>query len=79
MGRILSADPELYSEIQSFNLQAPALLRTYLECAERLGQALMTGDVGAFKDSMQDSTATLGAEYLEHMLDRSKTMQRHVT
>jgi prephenate dehydratase/prephenate dehydrogenase len=79
MGRILSADPELYSEIQSFNLQAPALLRTYLECAERLGRALIAGDVGAFKDSMQDSIATLGTDYLAHMLDRSKTMQRHLT
>lgn len=78
MGRILSADPELYSEIQSFNLQAPALLRTYLEIAEGIGKTLIDGSVDTFKDSMHNSIATLGAEYLADMLERSKTIQRYL-
>ena len=40
MGRILNADPDLYSEIQAYNLQGPALIQAYCEAAQALGQAL---------------------------------------
>src|SRR5262249_52612090 len=78
MGRILNADPELYSEIQTYNLQGPALLRTYLEAAQALGQTLMAGNVAAFKDSMAASAGTFGPAYLTEMLHKSQTIQRHL-
>lgn len=78
MGRILNADPELYSEIQAYNLQAAALLQTYLEVAQALGQALIAGDVEAFKESMTASAGALGAAYLAEMLHKSQTIQRHL-
>lgn len=76
MGRILSADPELYSEIQSYNLQAPVLIQAYCEAAQTLGQALMRGDVQAFKDSMTASAADLGPSYLKDMLEKSQMLER---
>lgn len=78
MGRILSADPDLYSEIQSYNLQGPAMLRVYLEVAQALGQALMAGQTDAFKNSMVESVQALGPTYLEEMLQRSRAIQRHL-
>jgi prephenate dehydrogenase len=78
MGRILSADPDLYSEIQSYNLQGPAMLRAYLEVAQALGQALMAGQTEAFKNSMVESIQALGPAYLEEMLQRSRAIQRHL-
>jgi prephenate dehydrogenase len=78
MGRILNADPDLYSEIQAYNLQAPALLQTYLDAAQALGQSLMAGHVEAFKESMTASVAALGSAYLTEMLQKSKTIQRHL-
>ena len=51
MGRILSADPDLYSEIQSYNLQGPAMIQAYLEAAQTLGNA-MTGSTDVFKEHM---------------------------
>jgi prephenate dehydrogenase len=78
MGRILKADPELYSEIQSYNLQGPAMLRAYLEAAQALGQALINGEMHAFKDSMTASATTLGDAYLTDLLEKSKALQRHL-
>jgi len=78
MGRILTADPDLYSEIQAYNLQGPALLQTYLEAAQALGQALIAGNVETFKESMTASVTALGSAYLAEMLQKSKTIQRHL-
>jgi prephenate dehydrogenase len=78
MGRILNADPELYSEIQSYNLQGPAMIRAYLEAAQRLGQALMQDDMHTFKETMTTSAATLGAAYLAELLEKSKAVQRQL-
>lgn len=78
MGRILKADPELYSEIQSYNLQGPDMLRTYLDIAQTLGQALIAGDMQAFKTSMTGSAATLGNAYLDDLLAKSRLLQRHL-
>jgi prephenate dehydratase/prephenate dehydrogenase len=77
-GRILSADPDLYSEIQSYNLQGPAMIRAYLDTAQTLGQALIAGNIDAFKESMITSTAALGPAYLAAMLEKSKAVQRHL-
>ena len=78
MGRILSADPDLYSEIQAYNLQGPALIQAYCEAAQALGQALTTGQVDVFKASMTASATALGSTYLAEMLQKSKTLQRHL-
>jgi prephenate dehydrogenase len=78
MGRILNADPDLYSEIQSYNLQGPAMLQAYLEVAQTLGQALMAGQIEAFKSSMQDSAQALGKPYLDEMMQKSRAIQRHL-
>jgi prephenate dehydrogenase len=78
MGRILSADPELYGEIQSYNLQGPAMLRAYLDVAQALGQALIEGHMQAFKESMSTSAAALGPAYLAELLEKSKVIQRHL-
>jgi prephenate dehydratase/prephenate dehydrogenase len=79
MGRILNADPELYSEIQSYNLQGPAMIQAYLDAAQALGQALIAGDVETFKTTMSASAAALGPAYLEDMLRKSKRIQDHLT
>jgi prephenate dehydrogenase len=78
MGRILSADSDLYSEIQAYNLQGPALIQAYCEAAQTLGHALTTGHVEAFKESMTASATALGPTYLAEMLQKSKTLQRHL-
>lgn len=78
MGRILNADPELYGEIQSYNLQGPAMLRAYLEVAQALGQALIEGNMHAFKESMTTSATALGPAYLAELLEKSKVIQRHL-
>jgi prephenate dehydrogenase len=78
MGRILSADPDLYSEIQSYNLQGPAMIRAYLEAAQALGEALIHGDMQAFKESMAASSTTLGRPYLTDLLEKSKALQRQL-
>jgi prephenate dehydratase/prephenate dehydrogenase len=76
MGRILSADPDLYGEIQSYNLQGPTLIQAYCETAQALAQALMAGDMQAFKDSMIASAEALGPSYLHDMLEKSKMLER---
>lgn len=76
MGRILNADPELYGEIQAYNLQGPALIQAYLEAAQTLGQAISRGDFAAFTESMQTSAQALGPDYLADMLQKSRAMQR---
>ncbi|PON14219.1 hypothetical protein C2W62_30210 [Candidatus Entotheonella serta] len=68
MGRILNADPDLYSEIQAYNLQGPDMIRSYIEAAQILGQALIAGDVETFKTEMVSSATTLGQAYLQDML-----------
>ena len=78
MGRILSADPALYSEIQSYNLQGPAMIQAYLDAAQALGQALIAGNVAVFKESMRNSATALGPAYLAEMLQKSKILQRHL-
>jgi prephenate dehydrogenase len=78
MGRILRADPDLYREIQSYNLQGPAMIQAYLEAAQALGQALTSGNTQAFKDSMISSATALGEGYLADLFEKSKTLQRHV-
>ncbi len=78
MGRILNADPDLYSEIQTYNLQGPDMIRAYLEAAQQLGQALITGDVDMFKDTMVSSATELGPTYLQEMLNKSKIIQQHL-
>ena len=78
MGRILNADPDLYSEIQAFNLQGPSMLRAYLEAAQALGQALIAGDVSTFKTQMVSSATALGAPYLKETLEKSKMIQQHL-
>jgi prephenate dehydrogenase len=78
MGRILSADPDLYSEIQSHNLQGPAMIQSYLDTAQALGRALIEGHIDAFKESMTTSAAALGPTYLSDMLEKSKAIQRHL-
>ena len=65
MGRILRADPDLYSEIQSYNLQGPTMIQAYLEAAQTLGKALMTGSIDVFKEHMTRSATALGAPYLD--------------
>jgi prephenate dehydrogenase len=78
MGRILSADPDLYSEIQSYNLQGPAMIRAYLEAAQALGHALIEGNRHAFKEGMTTSATALGSAYLAELLEKSKVIQRHL-
>ncbi|ETW93897.1 MAG: hypothetical protein ETSY1_37220 [Candidatus Entotheonella factor] len=78
MGRILNADPDLYSEIQAYNLQGPAMIRAYLEAAQQLGQALIAGDVETFKHEMVSSATELGTPYLQEMLEKSKIIQQHL-
>lgn len=78
MGRILKADPELYSEIQSHNLQGPAMIHAYVEAAQELGRAIMHGDMEAFRASMTENAAALGAAYLSEMFEKSKIIQRHL-
>ena len=76
MGRILRADPDLYSEIQSYNLQGPTVLKAYLDVVQTLARALIDGNVDAFTRSMTTSADALGAEYLADMLQRSQIIQR---
>jgi prephenate dehydrogenase len=78
MGRILNADPDLYTEIQSFNLQGPAMIQSYLEAAQAIGTALSAGNLEVFKTSMIHSAQALGADYLNDMLEKSKVIQRHL-
>ena len=78
MGRILSADPDLYSEIQAYNLQGPDMIRAYLEAAQQLGRALIAGDVETFKTELVSSATALGQPYLQEMLAKSKLMQQHL-
>jgi prephenate dehydratase/prephenate dehydrogenase len=78
MGRILNADPDLYTEIQSFNLQGPAMIQSYLEAAQAIGPALSAGNLEVFKTSMIHSAQALGADYLNDMLEKSKVIQRHL-
>jgi prephenate dehydrogenase len=78
MGRILNADPDLYSEIQSYNLQGPAMIQAYLEATQALGHALIKGNMQAFKDSMTTSATALGPAYLAELLEKSKVIQRHL-
>ncbi len=78
MGRILNADPDLYSEIQSYNVQGPAMIQAYLDAAQTLGQALMAGNVETFKDTMTSNAAALGASYLEDMLQKSKILHQYL-
>jgi prephenate dehydrogenase len=76
MGRILRADPDLYSEIQSYNLQGPAMIQAYLEAAQTLGKALMAGNTDMFKEHMTRSAMSLGAPYLTDLFEKSKALQR---
>jgi prephenate dehydrogenase len=78
MGRILKADPDVYSEIQAYNTQGPAIIQAYLEAAQHLGQALIRGDIDTFKATMTESADVLGADYLEQMLQKSKLLQQHL-
>lgn len=78
MGRILRADPELYSEIQSYNLQGPAMLQAYLDAAQALGKTLIAGETQTFKESMIASATALGTSYLADLFEKSKTLQRHL-
>jgi len=78
MGRILNADPDLYSEIQAYNLQGPGLIQAYCEAAQALGHALTAGNVEAFKESMAASATALGPAYLAELLQKSQTLQRHL-
>jgi prephenate dehydrogenase len=78
MGRILTADADLYSEIQAYNLQGPAMIRAYLDAAQTLGQALIAGDVDTFKAHMVASATALGSSYLQDMLEKSKIIQQHL-
>jgi prephenate dehydrogenase len=78
MGRILTADADLYSEIQAYNLQGPAMIRAYLDAAQTLGQALIAGDVDTFKAHMVASATALGSPYLQDMLEKSKIIQQHL-
>jgi prephenate dehydrogenase len=77
-GRILNADPDLYSEIQAYNTQGPALIQAYLEAAQHLGQALIQGDIDTFRATMTESADALGADYLDEMLQKSKLLQQHL-
>jgi hypothetical protein len=54
------------------------MIRAYLEAAQALGQALINGEIQAFKDSMTASAATLGDAYLADLLEKSKALQRHL-
>jgi hypothetical protein len=74
----LSADPDLYSEIQSYNLQGPAMIRAYLEAAQALGHALIEGNMQVFKEGMVTSATALGPAYLAELLEKSKVIQRHL-
>lgn len=76
MGRILRADPDLYSEIQSYNLQGPAMLKAYLDVVQTLAQAMIDGNVDAFTRSMTASAGALGEDYLADMLQKSQIIQR---
>lgn len=76
MGRILRADPDLYSEIQSYNLQGPTMLKAYLDVVQTLAQALIDGNVDAFTCSMTASADALGEDYLTDMLRKSQIIQR---
>ena len=76
MGRILRADPDLYGEIQSYNLQGPGMLKAYLEVVQTLVQAMTGGDLEAFARSMTASAGALGEDYLADMLQKSQVIQR---
>lgn len=78
MGRILNADPQLYAEIQAYNLQGAGMIQAYLQIAERLGKDLLAGKTETFRQSMEHSATALGREFLTEMLNRSKILQRHL-
>ncbi|RMF87122.1 MAG: prephenate dehydrogenase/arogenate dehydrogenase family protein [Nitrospinota bacterium] len=79
MGRILSGDPDLYAEIQEYNLQGAGMIREYLQIAERIGRELMERNTEAFRTSMTQSATALGKEFLTEMLTWSKVIQRRLS
>jgi hypothetical protein len=55
------------------------MIQAYLEAAQALGQALIKGDVEAFKTTMASSAKAMGPAYLEEMLRKSRQLQQHLT
>lgn len=78
MGRILNLDPQMVSEIQSYNKQGPAMIEGYLKVVTRLGEAMIQGDVEMLKKSMAESTQRFGREFLEQMMKASQEIERHL-
>jgi len=78
LGRILNLDPQMISEIQSFNTQGPAMIEEYLEVVTRLGRSLIRGDVGELRQSMAESAQRFGEGFLEQMMWTSREIEDYL-
>jgi prephenate dehydrogenase len=78
LGRILNLDPQMISEIQSFNTQGPAMIEEYLEVVTRLGRSLIRGDVGELRQSMAESAQRFGKGFLEQMMWTSREIEDYL-
>jgi hypothetical protein len=78
LGRILNLDPQMISEIQSFNTQGPAMIEEYLEVITRLGRSLIRGEVGQLRQSMADSAQSFGEDFLEQMMWTSREIEDYL-
>jgi prephenate dehydrogenase len=78
MGRVLRGDPGLYAEIQTQNLQGPAMIQEYLRVAGDIGRALMERDAGRFAQAMSQCAGAFGNGFLAQAVETSNAIQ-HVT
>lgn len=78
LGRILNLDPQMISEIQSFNTQGPAMIEEYLEVVTRLGRSLIRGEVSELRQSMAESAASFGEDFLERMMWTSREIEDYL-
>ena len=75
MGRILSADPALFADIQTHNPQAVAVLESYMQHAQALLAQVKQGDSAALQRSMESARQALGEAFVQSMLERSKSVE----
>ena len=78
LGRILNLDPQMISEIQSFNTQGPGMIEEYLEVVTRLGRSLIRGEVSELRQSMAESAASFGEDFLERMMWTSREIEDYL-
>jgi hypothetical protein len=68
-------DPQMVSEIQSYNMQGPAMIEEYLKVVSRLGKAMIQGNVEMLRNSMAESAQRFGEEFLEQMMKASHEIE----